>query len=325
MALKPGDTIGVTVYETAGSNLFQGTVPPLMTGTPGLPAPQASTLPLQIVEANGTVTIPYVGSVKVAGRTPTEAAALIQADLSAQTVRPQVVVSLVSNTSNTVSVGGEVNKAGLMPITLRGERMLDAVAWAGGPKYSTIQMDLRLMRGGEVFSLPLQQVMSSPDDNIVAEPNDNIVLVHNPKRVLVMGSSLKVNEYPFEYESMTMAEAIAKAGGGVDTLTNLAGVYLFRYEPGLFARKVLTADRQAVNARYVSARAELLDGGTGVPVIYQVDLTQADGYFLAQQIPLRDKDIILLTNAQTAQFLKFMLVVRALTGVYYDLTRSTNN
>jgi polysaccharide export outer membrane protein len=292
-----------------------------MTGTPGLPAPQSSTLPLQIVESNGTVTIPYVGNVRVAGKTPSQAAQQIQEDLSAQTVRPQVVVSLVSNTSNTVSVGGEVNKAGLMPITLRGERLLDAVAWAGGPKYPAIQTDLRLMRGGNVFSLPLQQVMSRPEDNIVAEPNDSIVLVRNPKRVLVMGASQKVNEYPFEYESMSLAEAIAKAGGGVDTLTNLAGVFLFRYEPGPFARKVLTADPQATSLRHVSASSDVLDSGASVPVIYQVDLTKADGYFLAQQIPLRDKDVVLLTNSQATQLLKVLQVLRGMTGIYFDLKR----
>ena len=58
VALKPGDLIGITVYETAGSTLFQGTVPPLMTGTPGLAAPQPSTIPLQRVESDGKGTVP---------------------------------------------------------------------------------------------------------------------------------------------------------------------------------------------------------------------------------------------------------------------------
>ncbi len=75
--------------------------------------------------------IPYVGRMLVAGKTPSQAAALIQDGLSSQTVRPQVVVSLVGNTANTVSVGGEVNKAGLMPLSLRGEKLLDVVAWEG--------------------------------------------------------------------------------------------------------------------------------------------------------------------------------------------------
>ncbi|MDB5580900.1 MAG: polysaccharide export protein [Bradyrhizobium sp.] len=323
-ALMPGDAIGITVYESAGSNLFQGTVPPMMTGSPGQPAPHPSTLPLQIIEADGRVMIPYVGRVQIAGKTPSQAAVLIQEGLASQTASPQVVVSLAYNTANTVSVGGEVNKAGLMPLSLRGERLLDAVAWGGGPKYPAVQIDLRLMRGKQVVSIPLQQVMANPADNVVAQPNDNIVLVRNPKTFLVMGTSQKVNQYPFETETVTLAEAIARAGGGIDATSNLAGVYLFRYEPGSFARTLLAADSQAVDSSYVKSRIGVLDGGADAPVIYRLDLTQADGYFFAQQVQLRDKDVVLITTADSTQFLKMMQVIRAISGTYFDLTRSTN-
>jgi len=325
VALKPGDTIGVTVYETGGQSLFGNTVPPLMTGVPGQPSPQATTLPLQIVESDGNVLVPYVGRVRVAGRTPAQAAALIQQGLSEQTVRPQVIVSLVGNTANTVAVGGEVNKAGLMPLTLRGERLLDVIAWGGGPKFPAVQIDVRLMRGSTVASIPLRQVMSNPPDNVVAKPNDSITLVRNPKTFLVMGATQKVSQYPFEVEKVTLAEALAQAGGGLDEISNLSGVYLFRYEPGRFAHKVLTADANAVDASYVRDRAGILEGGQPVPVVYRIDLKQADGYFFAQQTALRDKDIVLVTTAEATQFLKIMQVIRSLTGAYYDLTRSTNN
>ncbi|MCW5733920.1 MAG: polysaccharide export protein [Enhydrobacter sp.] len=325
VTLRPGDIIGITVYEQPGSTLFGSTVPALITGTPGQAAPQASTLPLQVIEPDGALTIPYVGRVRVAGSTPSQAAASIQRGLESQTVNPQVVVSLVSNASNTVSVAGEVNRAGLMPLTLRGERLLDVVAWGGGPRFTSVQMDVRLMRGREVFSVPLQEIMSNPDDNIVVKPNDNIVLVHNPKTFIVMGTALRVNQYPFEVENVSLAEAIAKAGGGIETTTNLAAIFLFRYEPGSVARTVLTVDPQAVDARYVTPRVGSLDGDARVPIMYRVDMTQADGYFFAQQLRLRDKDVVLMATAEAAQFLKVMTIVRAITGTYYDLTRSTNN
>jgi polysaccharide export outer membrane protein len=324
VALKPGDLIGITVYETAGSTLFQGTVPALITGTPGMAAPQPSTIPLQLVESDGKVTVPYVGRVTVAGRTPSQAAALIQEGLGNQTVRPQVVVSMAGNVSNTIAVGGEVNRSGLMPLTLRGEKLLDAVAWAGGPKSTAIQMDLRLMRGKQTFSVPLTQIMSNSEDNILAQPNDSISLVFNPKTFLVMGATQKVNQYPFDVETITLAEAIARAGGGVETITNLAAVYLFRYEPAPLARQVLTVDHQAVDKRYVSSRVDTLEGAGSIPFIYRVDLTQADGYFFAQQVQLRNKDIVVMATAEAAQFLKLMQVIRAVSGTYFDLTRSSN-
>jgi polysaccharide export outer membrane protein len=321
VALKPGDTVGVTVYESSAQPLFSGPVPPLMTGIPGQAAPQATTLPIQIVESDGRIVVPYVGRVVVAGKTPAQAAAVIQDGLAAQAVRPQVIVSLVNNVANTVAVGGEVNRAGLMPLSLRGERLLDVVAWGGGPKYPAVQIDLRLMRGSSVYSIPLRQVMANPADNIVARPNDSVTLVRNPKTFLVMGASQKVSQYPFEYEKMSLAEAIALAGGGVDQTSNLAGVFLFRYEPGPFVEKLLTVDGKAV----VRRRTASFEGDAPVPVIYRLDLTNADGYFFGQQIALRDKDIILIATAESVQFLKFMQVIRSLTGSYYDLTRSTNN
>lgn len=324
VALKPGDMISITVYETAGSALFQGTVPPLITGTPGTAAPQASTIPLQLIESDGKVTVPYVGRVTVAGRTPSQAAAIIQEGLASQTVKPQVVVSMSGNVSNTIAVGGEVSRSGLMTLSLRGERLLDAIAWAGGPKQTAIQMDLRLMRGQQTFSVPLTQIMSNPEDNILAQPNDNISLVFNPKTFLVMGATQKVSQYNFDVESISLAEAIARAGGGIETTTNLAGVYLFRYEPPALARKVLTVDHQAVDTQYVSSRVDALEGAGSIPFIYRIDLTQAGGYFAAQQIQLRNKDIVVFATAEAAQFLKLMTVIRSVSGTYYDLTRSSN-
>jgi len=87
---------------------------------------------------------------------------------------------------------------------------------------------------------------------------------------------------------------------------------------------VLTVDHQAVDTRYVSSRMDTLEGASSIPFIYRVDLTQADGYFFAQQVQLRNKDIVVMATAEAAQFLKLMQVIRAVSGTYYDLTRSSN-
>jgi polysaccharide export outer membrane protein len=323
VTLKPGDTVGVTVYENSTSPLFSGAVAPVTTGVPGQVAPQATTLPVQTIENDGRIIVPYVGRVSVVGMTPAQASALIQDGLASQAVRPQVIVTLVGNVSNTVAVGGEVNHAGLMPLTLRGERLLDVVAWAGGPKFPAVQIDVRLMRGSSVMSIPLRQVMANPADNIVARPNDNITLVRNPKSFLVMGASQKVSQYPFDYEKVSLAEAVALSGGGIDGISNLGGVYLFRHESAAFAERLLQTDEKAVSSSFVRNRDTALGGDRPVPIIYRLNLTQADGYFFAQQVPLRDKDIVVIANAESVQFLKLMQVVRAISGTYFDIKRTT--
>ena len=53
-------------------------------------------------------------------------------------------------------------------------------------------------------------------------------------------------------------------------------------------------------------------------------MRDAEGYFLAQAVQLRDKDVILVTNSETTQLLKLLAVVRGFTGIAYDLNRNAN-
>jgi polysaccharide export outer membrane protein len=317
IVLKPGDVVGVTIFESGGSPLF-GAAPSVAPGAAAQPSSVSTTLPPQVIETDGRIVVPYVGRMRVAGMTPAQAASQIETSLSSQTVRPQVIVSLSSNTSNTVAVGGEVNKAGLMQLTLRGERLLDAIAWGGGPKLPGVQLDVRLIRGSNTASVPLRNVLANPADNVVVRPNDNIILVNNPRSFVVMGATAKVAQYPIDTEHVTFAEAIARAGGGVDAASNMGGIYLFRYEPANFARNVLAADPRAVDLTYARAGST----GPAVPIMYHIDLKQAEGYFLAQQLMMRDKDIVVITTAEATQIQKFLTLLRGVTGLYFDLSRN---
>lgn len=319
--LRPGDVIGVNIYETGGITLFGAPPQQSPTGLTGQAPPQTTTLPPQIIEPDGQILVPFVGRVSVAGKTPMQAANEIEKGLTAQTVKPQVIVSLLQNGSNEAAVGGEVNKAGLVPLTLRGEKLLDVIAVAGGPKFPATETDVRMIRGHITASIPLQQVLSSPSDNITVQPNDNIVLVRNPKTFVVLGATQKVSQYNFDTAKVTLAEAVARAGGAIDTATNLSAIYLFRYEPTQVARSILETDAEAVDIRYARSGGinALVEPETRM--VYRIDLTKSGGYFYAQNIALHDKDIILLTNTESTELSKFLLIVRGLTGVYYDVNR----
>src|SRR6202035_4335168 len=57
----------------------------------------------------------------------------------------------------------------------------------------------------------------------------------------------------------------------------------------------------------------------GEPVVYRLNLRVGNGYFLAQSFPMRDKDVILLANADGAQLLKFFVLLRGATGAFHDV------
>ena len=100
---------------------------------------------------------------------------------------------------------------------------------------------------------------------------------------------------------MTLVEALAKAGGLIDQRSDPAGIFLFRYEPAA-----------VVDALKAPNLATGPDGTS--PVVFRLDLSDAHSYFLAQRIPLEDKDIIYIANAQLTEIRKFFELISTLTG-----------
>lgn len=315
-ALQPGDAVAITVYEAGGQTLFPP--PAVVPGAPasaaqvGAVATGASNIPPQVIEADGTIFVPFVGRVKVAGLTPGQAGSLIQQQLTGKAVSPQVLVSLTNNIGNSATVSGEVNSPGSVPLSSRGERLLDVIAAAGGAKYPAYETYVQVVRRGKVGNVLLQTIVNNPRENIYVRPDDQIYLTRNPRTFSVLGASQKVALYPFASEKVTLAEALAQAGGPIDTVGNPSGVYLFRFEPWFIARSVLDPETVAAMG---SIPPQF------VPILYHIDMRDARGYFLAQAVEMRDKDVVLVTNAETVQLQKLLATIRGFTGIAYDLKR----
>jgi polysaccharide export outer membrane protein len=317
--LRPGDVVSITIYETGGSTLFP---PPSsfpgasMTGQPGAVSPGVNTVPPQTIEADGTVKVPFVGALKITNMTPGQAGTLIEQQLQGKAVGPQAIVTLVNNYANAVAVSGDVNLAKVAPLTLRGERLLDVIAAAGGPKYPPYETYVRIVRGKQVGSVLLQTVINDPSQNIGVRPNDQVILTRYPRSFAVLGATTKVSQYTFDMEKVTLAEAVARAGGPIDAIGDPTGIYLFRFEPWFIAKEILDpAQLQAF-------------GDTPpkfAPVLYHLDLRSAEGYFLAQGIQMRDKDVVLISNSEATQLQKLITIVRGFTGIAYDLKRQSIN
>jgi polysaccharide export outer membrane protein len=315
--LRSGDILTITVYESGGSSLFGGSspvvAPPPSSGsvTPVSTGAGVTTIPPQTVEANGTIFMPYVGRIPVAGKTPGQIGRLIEQDLKGKVIEPQVMVSTVSSVSNTATVGGEVNQPRVVPLSLRGERLLDVIAAAGGSKFPSYETYVRVVRGKTVGNVLLQTIVNNPTEDIVVRPNDQIFLTHNPRTFAVLGATQKVSQFTFDTEKVTLAEAVARAGGPIDTIGDPRGIYLFRFEPWPLAKDILSQP--------VAAATE--DHPELVPILYRLNLGDAEGYFVAQSIQMRDKDVVLVTNAEATQLQKLLATVRGFTGVAYDLSR----
>ena len=216
-------------------------------------------------------------------------------------IEPQAIVTVTKSLSNSVTVAGEIVAGARIPLSVRGDRLLDVIAAAGGAKSPVYETFVRLSRGGVTATIPMERLVSNPAENIYAQPGDVLTLVRMPQSFTVFGAAGRTPRSRSRPRRMTLAEALAKAGGLQDQRADPAGVFLFRYEPPpmvkALGRPVLATGPDALT-----------------PVIYRLDLRNAKSFFLAQRFPIEDKDIIYVANADLNELQKFFTLLNTLTG-----------
>ena len=291
-----GDSLVISIWEAAGGGLF-GTSP-----TDHVSAGSRSvTIPEQVVGRDGGVSVPFADRVPAAGRLPVEVQKAIEQRLAEKAIEPQVIVTVTKSLSNSVTVAGEVVTGARVPLSLKGDHLLDLIAAAGGARSPVYETFVRLSRDGITATIPMEALVSDPAENIYAYPSDVLTLVRLPQSFTAFGATGVNTQVNFTAERMTLVEALAKAGGLQDLRSDPGGVFLFRFEPpGI------------VNAL---GRPQLHTGPDGSsPVVYRLDLSDAKSYFLAQRFAMHDKDIIYVANADLNELQKFFTLLNTLTG-----------
>lgn len=300
-----GDTVSVSIWEVGGSGLFSnaGAAVSAASGTVGGAAVGASssTIPGQIVSADGAITVPFAGRIRVAGMTPAAAENAIRARLEGKAVEPQVVVTVISSVSGSVSVMGEVTGGARIPLSVRGDRLLDVIAAAGGIRTAVHETTIQLTRDNRTASAPLQALLDDPRENVYARPGDVITVSRETRTFTVLGAAGQNAELPFTSAIMTLAQAMGRSGGLIDSRSDAEGVFIFRYE-------------QPTIARGLDPRSSLSERGQAVPVVYRLDLTDPRGYFYAQRFALRSGDVIYVSNAPMTELQKVFSLFGTLTS-----------
>jgi polysaccharide export outer membrane protein len=291
-----GDSVVISIWEAASGGLFGSSA------TDHLAAGSRSvTIPEQMVGRDGGISVPFAGRVPVAGRLPVDVQRTIETRLAEKAIEPQVIVTVTKSLSNSATVTGEVVQGARVPLSLKGDRLLDLIAEVGGAKSPVYETFVRLSRDGRTATIPMERLVSDPAENIYAQPGDVLTLVRLPQSFTAFGATGANAQIPFPSETMSLVEALAKAGGLQDFRSDPAGVFLFRFEPPDIVKAL--------------GRPQLGSGPDGTsPVVYRIDLRDARSYFLAQRFPMEDKDIIYVANADLNELQKFFTLLNTLTG-----------
>jgi polysaccharide export outer membrane protein len=278
-----GDVVSVTIFEAAAGGLFI----PIEAGVrPG----NFVNLPNQNVDTQGNISVPYAGAIRALGRTPTEVQASIVDALKNRAIEPQAVVALIDQRTSLISVLGEVNNPNRFPANAAGEKVLDAITRAGGPKGQGFDTWVMLERNGRRAIAPFGALVYEPSNNIWAHPDDTIFVYREPQTFLAFGAAGQQGQFAFDAWRISLAEGVGKAGGLNDTLAEPAAVFLYRGE----TREL--AERLGIDCSRFP--------GPIIPVIYNVNLRDPAGYHVATKFQMRNKDVLYIANATTVEIAK---------------------
>ena len=288
-----GDSLEISVWEAPPASLFGAAV---LDSRGGPSTARVTALPEQTVNSAGQVSVPFVGSVQASGRSPQQIEADVVQRLKGKANQPQVLVRVIRNASSNVTVLGEFAASTRMPLTATGERLLDALAAAGGVRQPVGKMTVQITRGSTVQSLPLETIIQDPRQNVVLQPGDVVTALYQPLSFTVLGATGKNEELSFEAQGITLAQALARAGGLQDSRADARGVFVFRFEEPA--------------ALGLSATSQMQTTPEGkIPVVYRVDLKDPGTFFVAQGFPIRNKDVMYVSNSSAAELQKFLNII----------------
>ncbi|MGD9889559.1 MAG: polysaccharide biosynthesis/export family protein [Halothiobacillaceae bacterium] len=295
-----GDVLAISLWEAPPATLFSSGAAISMGGNA---TTQMISFPEQMVSAKGNIEIPFAGSIPVSGLTLAQVQTAIEKRLANKANKPQVLARMANNTTSTVTIVGDVGQSLRMPLTAKGERLLDALAAAGGVRQAVDKESIQLARAGQVFSMPLEHVLQQPAQNVQLMPGDVITVMSQPLKLTVLGATTQNKELDFESQGISLAQALARVGGVQDMRADAGGVFIFRFESpqnmgDLAKNSPLTADGK-------------------LPVVFELNLREPASMLLAQNFMMQNKDVLYVSNAPGAELQKFL---NLLTSSIYSIT-----
>ncbi len=224
--IGPSDVIGIVVYDH----------PELMQSSAAVISQQAdptgiSAAPGFIVGADGQVSFPYVGRIKVEGLTEIEASELLARRLARVIKDPQVTVRIQSFRSRRTYVEGEVRTPGTQVITDIPMTLLEAINRAGGITMTGDRSFVTLTRDNHTTPINLMQLQEhGVNPNRILLQNGDVVTVRHrdESKVYVMGEISRPSALQMRNGRLSLNEALGEAGGPNLLTANTGQIYVIR-------------------------------------------------------------------------------------------------
>ncbi|PRF36393.1 sugar transporter [Burkholderia multivorans] len=267
--LMPGDVLKVLISDDGGIDK-----------TVFAPLAQGGTVFGQVrVDAEGRISLPYMGAKSVRGATLTQAEDIIRRGVKGRASEPQVHVELISDLSGSVLVAGAVKSPGRFSALQGPLTLLDAINQAGGPILEPYLINVVLRTGSKVDSYNYQDLLSGR--NIPVPPNSEIILQRSRKRFVAMGAVSQPGLHDFPSASPSLLEVLGSVGGLNEHAANPSGVFVFRLVEGV-------------------------NGGKPEAKVFRLNMREPVSMFLAKNFLVLPDDTVYVTNSAVYEFQKII-------------------
>ncbi len=139
-------------------------------------------------------------------------------------------------------------------------------------------------------------------------PGDIIYIYREQQKFVAVGAlgasgqtSGVTGQYAFEQERLSLNEAVAKAGGLLDSAPTRA-------------RSSSIAWSIARRSRHGREPLEVPADQKFIPTVYRANFRDPSSFFFAQSFPMRHKDVIYVSNADSVEVVKFLDYLRTITS-----------
>ncbi len=295
--IRPGDVLGLTIWENVDDGLLSGETGP------------ATSLDEVQVDSEGFIFVPYAGRLRASGNTPEQLRTLVADRLREQTPDPQVQIRRIAGDGSTVSLTGTIGAPGIYPIE-RPTRTLSAMlARAGGVAVASDIALVTVIRGNRRGTVWYDDLFRNPETDIALRGGDRILVEQDSRSYIALGATGGQSRVAFDSQDLSALEALAQVGGLQSLSSDPTGIFVLR-------------DEREDIARQVMGRPDLKGEQR---MIYVLNLTAPNGLFVARDFVIRDDDTIYVTEAPYAQWTKSIsLIAGGLTPVANVATLTGN-